>query len=195
MSHTAQQENLEPTITVRQALRQQQDLLANCFLWKIRIAVQQRNSCPRAGGRSIPAAAWLSLSCRRIALTRGLPLAVLMSSLPLAASVQSFPPGWVLWAVLESVAPGVFRSVCCAAVWSRCCGVQTKPPAAVQLLKGSQHSSHWQRGCLENEICGASLRGRGSAREQHSLELSPSKPDCSTAQCCSASLSEHTFTC
>lgn len=99
MSHTAQQENLEPTITVRQALRQQQDLLANCFLWKIRIAVQQRNSCPRAGGRSIPAAAWLSLSCRRIALTRGLPLAVLMSSLPLAATVQSFPPGWVLWGV------------------------------------------------------------------------------------------------
>lgn len=100
---------------------------------------QRPNSCPGGAGGSIPAAAWLSLSCRRIALTRGLPLAILMSSLPLAASAQSSPPGWVLWAVLESVAP---VQICVLMLLSGEGAVVYKSPAVVQVLKGSQHSSH-----------------------------------------------------
>lgn len=118
MFHIAKQESLEHIITVTKALRQQQDLLANCFLSKIRclsrISVQQRTG---AGG-SISAAAWHGLSCRRIALSRGLPLAILMRSPPLASTVQSFLPGWGLWDVL-GVGGTWSIHVCVWVLWCR----------------------------------------------------------------------------
>lgn len=77
-----------------------------------------------------------------------------MSSLPLAASVQSFLPGWVLWGVLESVAPEVFRSVCC------CCSLEQVLCCRNLLL----HCRFWR------EVSTA-LTDKGAALEMRSVEL------------------------